>query len=102
MSNDVLLIGWKRIHQELFVDDIGKQMISIHTLMIKHGPKLKASGAVFAYRRGMSRTPAISGWKSVIQNYFIKLGQLEDAERVKKKLIKRANKQADIEQRGSK
>ena len=88
MPDDLLLIGWNRIHEELFVDDVGKVMISISTLRQKYGPGLKACGAVFSYRRGMARTPAISGWKSVIQNYFILLGQQEDAERIKKKLLK--------------
>lgn len=92
MSNDLLLIGWERIHQELFIDDIGKPMLSLSTLQQKHGPKLKACGAVFAYRRGMSRTPAIAGWLSIIQNYFIKLGQIEDAERVKQKALKKQQK----------
>ncbi len=91
MPNDMLLIGWNKIHEELFCDDIGKVMISISTLRQKYGPKLKSSGAVFSYRRGMSRTPCIAGWFSVIQNYFIKLGQEEDAERVKAKLAKAAN-----------
>lgn len=95
MGYDILLIGWKRIHEELFIDDVGKPMISMSTLMQKHGSGLKACGAVFAYRRGKARTHSISGWKSVIQNYFIKLGQIEDAERVKKKAIKKAQK-ADL------
>ena len=64
-------------------------MISISTLRQKHGPKLKSSGAVFAYRRGMSRTPAIAGWKSIIQNYFVRLGQKEDAARRKAKRAKK-------------
>ena len=91
MPNEMLLIGWDRIHEELFVDDIGKVMISISTLQQKHGPKLKACGAVFSYRRGMARTPAVAGWKSIIQNYFIKLGQKEDKVRQKVKLAKAAN-----------
>ena len=96
MVNDKLLIGWARIHQELFIDDIGKVMLSKATLEQKHGPKLKACGAVFSYRRGKARTPSISGWKSIIQNYFIKLGQLEDAERVKAKALKKQQK-ADLD-----
>jgi len=95
MANDQLLIGWPKIHKALFVDDIGKVMISMSTLTQKHGPKLKACGAVFYYRRGMSRTPAIAGWFSVIQNYFIKLGQQEDAARVKAKQAKKTVSLAD-------
>lgn len=102
MSNDTLLIGWTQIYNDLFVDDIGKRMISIHTLKQKHGPNLKACGAVFAYRRGKARTPSIAGWKSVIQNYFILLGQKEDAARIKKKLLKSSIKTPNIEQKGSK
>ena len=96
MTDDKLLIGWNRIYEELFVDDVGKSGISISTLRQKHGPGLKAVGAVFAYRRGKARTPSISGWKSIIQNYFIKLGQLEDAERVKAKALKKQQK-ADLD-----
>ena len=92
MSNDKLLIGWKSIYEQLFVDDIGKPMISISTLRQKHGPGLKAAGAVYFYKRGKSATPSISGWLSVIQNYFIKLGQIEDAERVKAKALKKQQK----------
>ena len=91
MGNDLLLIGWPRIHEELFVDDMGKILISQALLQQKHGPKLKSCGAVFKYHRGHARTRVIAGWKSVIQNYFIKLGQLEDAERVKKKAAKKLN-----------
>ncbi len=98
MGNDSLLIGWPRIHEELFVDDIGKVIISQATLEQKHGPKLKACGAVFKYHRGHARTRVIAGWRSVIQNYFILLGQQEDAERIKKKLLKQAVKASNIEQ----
>ena len=96
MSDDSLLIGWDRIYEDLFVDDIGKKIISLSTLQQKHGPKLKACGAVFTHHRGHARTRVIAGWKSVIQNYFIKLGQLEDAERVKAKALKKQQK-ADLD-----
>ena len=91
MGNDSLLIGWDRIHEELFVDDRGKRMMSISTLQQKYGPKLKSCGALFKYHRGSARTRVIAGWKSVIQNYFIKLGQEEDKARQKVKLAKAAN-----------
>ena len=89
MANDLLLIGWDKIYEDLFVDDTGKKSISIQTLERKHGPGLKACGAVFAYNRGHARTPAIAGWRSVIQNYFIRLGQQEDAARRKAKQAKK-------------
>ena len=89
---DYLLIGWRTIHEELFIDRKGKVLISYETLYKKHGPGLKAAGAVFRWYRGMSRIRVIAGWKSVIQNYFIKLGQIEDAERVKAKALKKQQK----------
>lgn len=89
MANDTLLIGWARIHEALFVDDNGKEMISRGTLEQKHGPELKACGAVFKYQRGHARTRVIAGWLRIIQNYFIKLGQQEDAARVKAKQAKK-------------
>lgn len=92
MSDDLLLIGWVRIHRELFIDDTGKVLISIQTLERKYGPGLKASGVIFEYCRGQSRIRVIAGWKSVIQNYFIKLGQKEDAERRKAKLVKKTGR----------
>ena len=88
---DNLLITWTRIHEELFCDEKGRKLISLPTLTQKHGPKLKACGAVFRYQVKHSRTNVIAGWRNVIQNYFIKLGQEEDAERVKAKLAKAAN-----------
>ena len=94
--SDNLLITWEKIHQELFIDEDGRKIISIHTLMKKHSAKLKASGAVFRYQSGHQRTNVIAGWKSVIQNYFIKLGQIEDAERVKAKALKKQQK-ADLD-----
>ena len=92
MSHNKLLITWQTIHEELFVDDIGRMIISLSTLRQKHGPKLKACGAVYPYHRGKARTRVIAGWFSVIQNYFIRLGQLEDAERVKAKTLKKQQK----------
>lgn len=89
---DCLLIGWKDIYQELFHSDNGKALISYQTLIKKHGPGLKAAGAVFKWKRTRARTNVIAGWRSVIQNYFILLGQQEDAERIKKKLLKQAVK----------
>ena len=89
---DGLLIGWEEIYQELFHNEKGKPLISYQTLVKKHGPGLKASGAVLKWCRGKARTPCIAGWKSVIQNYFILLGQKEDAERIKTKLLKQAIK----------
>ncbi len=85
-----MLIKWVNIHRELFMDNSGLQTISLSTLKQKHGPKLKACGAVFKYSITKARTPVIAGWKSVIQNYFILLGQKEDAERIKKKALKKA------------
>ena len=96
MSNNKLLITWQTIHEELFVDEIGRRIISLSTLRQKHGPKLKACGAVYSYHRGKARTKVIAGWFSVIQNYFIKLGQIEDAERVKAKALKKQQK-ADLD-----
>lgn len=90
--SDNLLIGWIDIHEQLFCDRNGKRSISLSTLMQKHGPGLKACGAVFKYQLGRRRTNTIAGWLSVIQNYFIRLGQEEDAERQKAKLAKAANK----------
>ena len=83
-----LLIGWKQIYEKLFHDDNGKRYISYQTLVKKHGPGLKASGAVFKWKTGKSRMNVIAGWTSVIQNYFIKLGQQEDAARRKAKQAK--------------
>lgn len=88
---DGLLITWKEIHEGLFCDRRGKPVISQATLEQKHGPGLKATGAVFRYLRGPKKTNTIAGWASIIQNYFIKLGQEEDAERQKVKLAKAAN-----------
>lgn len=89
--SDSLLIGWIDIHEQLFCDRNGKRSISLSTLMQKHGPGLKACGAVFKYQLGHSRTNTIAGWLSVIQNYFIKLGQKEEAERTKAKLAKQSH-----------
>ncbi len=86
---DFLLIGWDEIYEKLFCNGKGKPSISCQTLTKKHGPGLKASGAVFKWKRTKARTPCIAGWTSVIQNYFIKLGQKEDAERRKAKLAKK-------------
>ncbi len=88
---DVLLIGWNEIYEKLFCNGKGKRLISLNTLVKNHGPGLKASGTVFKWKRGHARSPCIAGWFLVIQNYFIKLGQKEDAERVKAKLAKVAN-----------
>lgn len=85
---DNLLIGWRQIHEELFCTGNGKRLISFDTLYKKHGPGLKRSGAVFRWCRGKSRVHVVAGWRNVIQNYFIKLGQEEDAERQKAKLAK--------------
>ena len=95
---DCLLVGWEEIHQELFIGNNGKTLISYQTLTNKHGPGLKAAGAVFRWTtgRGYAKRARIAGWKSVIQNYFIKLGQIEDAERVKAKALKKQQK-ADID-----
>jgi len=91
---DCLLVGWDEIHDVLFTGNDGKKHISFKTLVNKHGPGLKASGAVFRWTtgRGYAKRARIAGWKSVIQNYFILLGQQEDAERIKKKLLKQGNK----------
>jgi len=88
---DYLLIGWKEIYEELFHNVKGKPLISYQTLVIKHGPGLKACGALFKWKRTKARTNCIAGWRSLIQNYFIRLGQLEDAERVKAKAAKKLN-----------
>lgn len=90
---DYLLIGWKEIHEALFFNKQGKQLISINTLRQKYGPDLKASGIIVKYRRTKARTPCVAGWESRIINHFTKLGQLEDAERVKKKANKKRNKE---------
>jgi hypothetical protein len=91
MGNGIL-IGWDEIYEKLFCNGSGKPSFSIHTLMIKHGPGLKACGAVFSFKRGHQRTHCIAGWRIPIQNYFIKLGQQEEAARLKFKAEKRANK----------
>ena len=90
MSNN-LLITWNQIHEGLFVDEKGRVSISMSTLQQKHGPKLKACGAVFRYQTGRSRTNVIAGWSNVIQNYFIKLAQQDDVERRERKKAKLAN-----------
>ncbi len=94
---DSLLVGWDEIHDGLFTGNNGKKHISFKTLVNKHGPGLKAAGAVFRWTtgRGYAKRARIAGWRSVIQNYFILLGQQEDAERIKKKLLKQAVK-ADL------
>ncbi len=89
--SDNLLITWFKIHEELFCDEKGKPVISLSSLQQKYGPGLKAAGAVMRWKRGPKKTMTIAGWRNVIQNYFIKLGQEEDAERVKAKLAKAAN-----------
>ena len=91
------MIGWDEIYEELFTGSNGKKLISFQTLTQKHASGLKASGAVFRWTtgRGYAKRARIAGWKSVIQNYFIKLGQIEDAERVKAKAIKKQQK-ADL------
>lgn len=91
MSNDCILIGWHEIYEKLFCSENGTKSMSMQTLRNKHGPGLKACGALFSYNRGHARTPAIAGWQSVIQNYFIKLGAEEDAKRVAAKANKRNN-----------
>ena len=88
--SDNLLITWTRIHEELFCDDKGRKLISLSTLMQKHGSELKACGAVFRYKVGHQRTRVIAGWRNVIHNYFIKLCQEEDLARQKAKLAKKA------------
>ena len=91
---DCLLIGWEEIYEVLFSGNDGKRLISFQTLTQKHRPGLMASGAIFRWTtgRGYAKRARVAGWKSVIQNYFILLGQKEDAERIKKKLLKQAIK----------
>ena len=81
--SDNLLITWSGIHEDLFCDGMGKRIISLSTLQQTHGPKLKACGAVFRYRVGHQRTYVVAGWRNVIQNYFIKLGQETEAKKAK-------------------
>lgn len=80
---DYLLQGWEEIHRELFCREDGMPVMSLSTLMQRHGPGLKAAGAVFKWHKGRVGRPIIAGWRSVIMNYFILLGQLEDAEKEK-------------------
>ena len=86
--SDYLLQGWKEIHEDLFCRRDGRPVISLSTLMYKHGPGLKAAGAVFKWHRGRGVRPVIAGWKSVIMNYFILLGQQVEAEKEKGKTHK--------------
>ena len=53
----------------------GRPVISLSTLRQKHGPGLKAAGAVFQWHRGRAGRPVIAGWKNIIMNYFIRLQQ---------------------------
>ncbi|MCK5616389.1 hypothetical protein KAR91_81760 [Candidatus Pacearchaeota archaeon] len=81
---------WEGIHRELFCTKEGKPVISLSTLRAKHGPGLRASGVVFLWNSGSKcKRPIIAGWRSKIISYFTKLGQLEDAERVKRKADKK-------------
>lgn len=85
---DCLLEGWQEIHRELFCRENGKAVISLSTLRQKHGPGLKRTGAVFKWNKGRANRPIIAGWRSVIMNYFILLGQQVEAEKEKGKTHK--------------
>lgn len=93
---DELLIGWKKIHEHLFCDKVGKPIISHSTLTQKYGKDLKACGAVFGYLTGRSRRFTIAGWASVIMNYFILLGQQKEAEKAKLPKRKRKNTPTEL------
>lgn len=73
--SDYLLQGWKEIHEKLFCREDGRPVTSLSTLMQKHGPGLKEVWAVFQWHRGRVGRPVIAGWRSIIQNYFIRLQQ---------------------------
>lgn len=83
MSN-YLLQGWKEIHEKLFCREDGRPVISLATLIQKHGPGLKRCGAVFQWHRGRANRPVIAAWPSIIQNYFIRLQQKTYAEKNKR------------------
>ena len=86
-----LLITWEVIHKTLFIDDDGRILLSLSSLMQKYGPGLKASGAIkpWVIGRGRARYHVVAGWKNTIENYFIRLGQKEDAARRKAKRAKK-------------
>jgi len=75
--SDPLLVGWEEIHEDLFCDRTGKPVIRLDTLQKRYGPDMKKKGVIFYWTmgRGKQRKQRMVGWKSVIQNYFIRKHQ---------------------------
>ena len=75
--SDYLLVGWEEIHQDLFLKKTGEPVIQLDTLQKRYGPDMKEKGVIFIWTLGMGkkRRKNIVGWRSVIQNYFIRKHQ---------------------------
>lgn len=70
MKEERIIVGWEKIHKEIFCDKDGRAVISLSTLRQTYGPDMKKVGAVFRVHIGRGKRPYVCGYPRVIRKYF--------------------------------